>query len=128
MKKGQHYFMEGRHVERDYSDHFTVAVEIEKDDASGHHHAMKEIQEISAIPDVQYELTRVTINNPDSQDFMLIFKHPTSGKNIASRPCKGRGTASKLYWCIIPYYRSLGTEVSVSTELYNADGEKFENL
>jgi len=32
----------------------------------GHHHAMKEIQEISAIPEQKKEQTRITVTNPDS--------------------------------------------------------------
>ena len=30
LKKGKHYYLEGRHTESTGSDHFTVAVEIEQ--------------------------------------------------------------------------------------------------
>ena len=40
---GQKYYIEGRHTETSYSDHFTVAVEIEQTAMTNHHHAMKEV-------------------------------------------------------------------------------------
>ena len=93
LKAGQHYYIEGHYVERNGDDHYTVAVEIEKDDAELHHHVMKEIQEISAVPDVQHELTRVTITNPDNENYKLIFKKPDL-TNYASKAIPGRATAN----------------------------------
>jgi hypothetical protein len=49
-------------------DHFQVGVEINKTDTmniTDHHHAMKEVQFISASPkDAKYDTTRITIKNP----------------------------------------------------------------
>jgi hypothetical protein len=46
LVKGEKYYIEGRHAEYSGADHMSIGVEIEKADTTGHHHAMKEIQEI----------------------------------------------------------------------------------
>ena len=49
LEKGEHYFIEGHHLEWRYADHFSVAVEIEatSEVAEGHHQSMKEIQKLT---------------------------------------------------------------------------------
>jgi hypothetical protein len=80
LEKGKHYYLLGKYVERTHSDHFSVAVEIEQSAVHGHHHAMKEIQEISAIGEVKYEHTRITVTNPDNNKYLLIFTNPKDPK------------------------------------------------
>lgn len=36
------YFLEAQHVEFGGGDHLTVAVEIERNDSTGHYHSLKE--------------------------------------------------------------------------------------
>jgi hypothetical protein len=43
------------------SDHFTVAVEFEKTDSTGHHHANKEVQLLSIDPDQTFETFNITV-------------------------------------------------------------------
>jgi hypothetical protein len=43
LTAGEYYYIESYHLEGSGGDHFAAAVEIEKSDAAGHHHAMKEV-------------------------------------------------------------------------------------
>jgi len=51
LTEGEHYYIEAKHLEGSGGDHFSVAVEIEKSDAAGHHHTMKEVQYLSVSTD-----------------------------------------------------------------------------
>jgi hypothetical protein len=73
MTKGEHYYMEAQHIERNGGDHFAAAVEIEQSDIIGHHHSMKEIQYISVEADKIFESTRITISNIDAGNYLLVF-------------------------------------------------------
>lgn len=42
-------------------DHFTVSVEYEMADSSGHHHAMKEVQVLSVDPENVSEKYHITV-------------------------------------------------------------------
>lgn len=43
MEEGEFYFIEGFMLEYTGSDHYTVSVEYEQADSTGHHHANKEV-------------------------------------------------------------------------------------
>jgi hypothetical protein len=43
LTAGEYYYIEANHLEGTGGDFFTAAVEIEKSNAAGHHHAMKEV-------------------------------------------------------------------------------------
>ena len=43
LTEGEHYYIEGQHLEGNGNDHFSAAVEIEQSEIVGHHHSMKEI-------------------------------------------------------------------------------------
>jgi hypothetical protein len=47
LTEGEHYYIEGKHLEGTGGDHFSTAVEIEQSDIIGHHHSMREIQYVS---------------------------------------------------------------------------------
>lgn len=44
LEEGGFYKIEGFLMEYSGSDHFTVSVEFEMEDSTGHHHANKEVQ------------------------------------------------------------------------------------
>lgn len=50
LEEGEHYYIEGRHLQGSGGDHFSTAVEIEQTDIVGHHHSMKEVQYLSVEP------------------------------------------------------------------------------
>lgn len=43
MEEGEYYSIEGFMMEYTGNDHFTVSVEYEQADTTGHHHASKEV-------------------------------------------------------------------------------------
>lgn len=52
MEAGEYYKIEGFMMEyAGDDDHFTVSVEFEQADSTGHHHAMKEVQMLSVDPE-----------------------------------------------------------------------------
>lgn len=63
LEEGQHYYLQGYHVDRNGGDHYSVAVEIEatEDSLEGHHHSMKELQFLSVGPEQIFDTTKVTI-------------------------------------------------------------------
>ena len=73
LTEGEHYFIEGKHLEGGGGDHFSVAVEIEQADTAGHHHAMKEVQYLSVYTDQVFDTTRINITNADDGQFILAF-------------------------------------------------------
>lgn len=85
--------MKSKFVEGGGGDHFTVAVEIEQTEIKNHPMAMKEVQEISILPKIQYEKTRVIIENPDDKDYILSFKTTKDLKKIyPSSKIKGKAS------------------------------------
>ena len=85
MKKGANYYLEASYAENAGGDHFSVAVEIEQSSIQGHHHSMKEIQELSALQDEVLEKTRVTITDPNDHSYVLVYQDPKNpGVNMPS--------------------------------------------
>jgi hypothetical protein len=52
-------------------DHFTAAVEFEKTDSTGHHHANKEIQLMSIDPTNNFEIFNITVENAASDSLAI---------------------------------------------------------
>ena len=77
LTEGEPYYLEADTYEGSGTDHFSLAVEIEQDDMPGHHHSMKEIQYLSLESAQVYESTRITITDPDSGQYLLIFQNPS---------------------------------------------------
>ena len=74
LTKDEHYFMKSKHVNYDGKSHFTVAVEIETNNGTNHSQAMKEIQQLSMMPNQTLEKTRITVGpNIDGKDYYLNF-------------------------------------------------------
>ena len=73
LVSGQKYYIEGRHVEKSGTDHFTVAVEIEHSAKPNHHMAMKEVQEIEATTTQTFEQHKITVTNPDNGEYVLNY-------------------------------------------------------
>jgi hypothetical protein len=63
LTAGEYYKIEGYHMEYSGDDHFTAAVEFEKTDSTGHHHASKEVQLMSIDPTNNFEIFNITVEN-----------------------------------------------------------------
>jgi hypothetical protein len=70
--------MEGRHLERTWTDHFIVSVEVEQTSIIGHPHAMKEVQYVEVKADTNFEKSQIIINNVGAGTFKVVFLHPTT--------------------------------------------------
>lgn len=67
LVKDQEYYILGRHYEASGGDNFAVGVEINQTAIQDHHHAVKEVQYVSAyIKDPDYEITRITVTGVSS--------------------------------------------------------------
>jgi hemerythrin superfamily protein len=67
---------------------------------------MKEIQELSALQEVKLDTTRITITNPDDNEYVLVYKNPKNiEKTIASSRIKGKATASQFKKAIEKFYK-----------------------
>jgi hypothetical protein len=74
---------------------------------AGHHHAMKEVQEIGISLTQQFEKMRVTVINPDSGKFILNFQDPVSLAYNSSKEITANGDASHFASQIHSYCRSV---------------------
>lgn len=86
---------------------------------------MKEVQELSIMPTVQYEKTRVTIENPDDQDYIISFKSPLNLKKIIpSKKIKGRASPAQFRNSIKGFWR-IGRRlpITVTRESVDVDGK-----
>jgi hypothetical protein len=104
LNVGEHYYIEGQHLEGNGGDHFAAAVEIEQSEIVGHHHAMKEIQYVSVQAEQTYELTRINITNKDDGQFLLLFQNPNDLKVNRSLPISASASAAELLDAVKDYY------------------------
>jgi len=93
LKKGQPYYMEAKTSEHGGNDHFSVAVEIKQTEIVGHHHSFKERQWLSIDPENNKDTARITVENADNGQYVLIFKHPKTLKTTNSKPISAKATA-----------------------------------
>ena len=65
LTEGENYYIEAlTYVEDDNNDAFSVAVEIEQTELTGHHHGLKEIQTIRVFPgEANKDTIEITIEN-----------------------------------------------------------------
>lgn len=77
LEEGEYYKIDGYHMEWTGSDHFTVSVEYEMADSSGHHHARKEIQILSIETDQIFEEFEITVEGATGSGvFKIQFFNP----------------------------------------------------
>jgi len=95
LTKGEPHAIEATQHNYHGSDHMAVGVEIERENSTGHHHAMKEVQYVSYFDsNAAFETTRITIDNPESAgNFKINFKSPAN-KYVASSTIPADATAT----------------------------------
>lgn len=69
LTEGQHYYLEGRHIESSGGDHMALAVEIERDasvvgTSESHQHHLREVQKLEVTTDQIFEKSRVYVSGP----------------------------------------------------------------
>jgi len=118
--------MEATHLEGTGSDHMAVGVEIEQANTTGHNHAMKEVQYLRiSNPNAKFEVSRLTVDNPDSScTYKINFQSPAM-KYVASNEISCDASASTVRSGIRNYYRyttGIRSDVSVNKTMYDVNG------
>jgi hypothetical protein len=73
LEEGKLYPMRGTHKEGTGSDHFTVGLEYEEADSSASYNANRQIQVFEISHENVEEVWTVTVTNPDSGTYTLLF-------------------------------------------------------
>ena len=85
---------------------------------------MKEIQELSIHLDEVFEQTRITITNPDDQEYILVFKNPSNMNDIPSEKIPGKATATQFKDQIEKFYLdTLKSSIEVERTMFDASGQ-----
>ena len=136
MEAGEFYKIEGFQMEYGTNDHFTVSVEFEQEDTTGHHHANKEVQILSIDPANVAEKFNITVLNPVGGKFTIKFINPlydpTNKRSVqiwTSDTITDNGSIWHVRSKIVRYFSSIfGTNISVLRTLYDAnDAETTSN-
>lgn len=101
-----------------------MAVEIEQTNTSvvGHHHSMKEVQYLQFEAAQVFETTRITIENPDSGKYLLVFQKPDL-KTVQGELVAADASASTLKNAIKEYYEDNGFgNIAVNMTMYDSNG------
>jgi hypothetical protein len=104
LEEGEHYYLEAKHLEGNWRDHFSSAVEIEQSDIIGHHHSMREVQYLSVYPAQVYETTRINITNMDDGEYILLLLNPNDLKTNKTAMISANATAEELKASVKDYY------------------------
>lgn len=128
LTAGEKYYVQGSHVERWGSDHMSVGVEIEMANSTGYHHAMKEVQYISAgNPNASFEVSKVTVDNVGTGTYKINFQSPNM-TYVPSNSINSNSTAAEMRSAVYNYYASLfGSDVTVNRTMYLANGTNTTN-
>lgn len=129
LEKGKHYYIEGRHREGGGTDHFSVSLEIDTTgtttNASAHHHAMKEIQEIGLNTTLQFEKTSFTISNPDHSLYVIQVLKPGSSTYWISEKISDKATSAEVRNTLVDYYNThFKTDIKVERQSLDANGQE----
>ena len=121
LQKGKKYYIDARHSESIGSDHLTVGVEIEKADTTGHHHAMKEVQEIGVLTTRIFEEFTVTVDNPDDGIVVMAFRSPTNQTMMPQKQMKSNSNANEFKTAIRDYFiKQVNSDVDVTLVMTDA--------
>lgn len=124
LEEGKHYYMYAKYKEGGGGDHMQTGVEIENSGIVGHHHTMKEIQTLKAIPAFQFEKTILLIDNPDSGEFIWTRKIPKTDEYSPTEKISVNATASALRSAIKGFYSDTkGSDLTVNLYQMDEDGQ-----
>lgn len=108
----------------------TVAVEIEKEDTKNHHHAMKEIVEMTVGTEDVKETTRIIVTAPDDKPYKLVFTHPETFKKHITGNINANASASAVRDAVYDYFRRQSkarTSITVVRTYLDAAGKVTED-
>ena len=136
LEEGEFYKIEGFLLEYDGSDHFTVSVEFEMEDSTGHHHANKEVQILEVRQaGMTQEKFRITVLGANGSKYQVQFvnpKHDPNNKHSQliwkSGEIKDNYNIWQVRQQIVRYFsRIWGSDVSIELTYYDADDVEVES-
>lgn len=132
LEEGEHYYIQGQHLEGSGGDHFSVAVEIEAtaDNLTvGHHQSMREIQKLTVETGKMRETTRINVTNADGGEYLLIFTNPRNNENVKSERILTTATVGQFANSVKNFYKKngIGSNIDVNLTQYDADGNVTTN-
>lgn len=104
LTEGEPYYFESDHYEATGGDHFSMAVEIQQNDIDGHHHSIKEVQQVSMEAAQVFEVTRFTVTNPDDGEYILIYQNPSDLSYWVSDAISASASATSFQYAVDGYY------------------------
>lgn len=120
LEEGEAYYIEARHFEGWGNDHFSVAVEIERDsDAEEHLHQMAEIQYLEFSANGHFERSQLLIDGVDEGYYKMIMMHPTDLEYTpyVSELISAVATADQFKSAIEGWYSEVfGSSITVTLE------------
>ena len=88
-----------------------------------HHHSVRARQRIDIDATNNRDTTKITIENPDDKEYVLVFKNPKTLTNTNSDPIKTTATTAVLRDKVRSYYVSnFGSEITVNLTMYDNAG------
>ena len=119
LEAGEHYYIQGQHLEGTGGDHFSVAVEIEATEeiTGGHHQSMREMQKLSVETGKERETTRINITNADDGEYLLVFTNPRNNENVKSSRVSSKATVQQLQSAVQGYYKNNGIGSNIDVNL-----------
>lgn len=130
LEEGQPYYIEGRHYEHNGGDHFSVAVEIERDsDAEDHPHQMAEIQYLEFSANGPFETSQLIVEGVDAGFYKLVFMHPTNldSTPLVTNATSASATADEFKSEIEAWYQdTFGSAITVTLEKFDSNGEPLD--
>jgi len=127
LQAGQAYYLETLGRDGDGGDHFSVGLEIEQTAISGHHHAIREVQEIGINVTQNHELTKITVNNPDNTKYKIMFTSSDLKQNL-TKDIVGTWTGGQVNGAISDYYHKVhGNWPDTTRVMYDSNGNVTTN-
>ena len=123
---GQKYYTESLLMEWNGAEHHSIGVEIQPTDMSSipanHPQKTHQYQRLKATQDIARDTMKVTINNPDMKEFVIMFQDPADvTKNIASSKIKAGDTADNFKEAVKTFYEESRTGIAPTVSLHCQD-------
>jgi hypothetical protein len=123
---GEKYYTESVLMEWNGAEHHSVGVEIQPTDPSSipsdHPQKTHQYQRLRATQDITRDTMLVTVNNPDMENFIIMFQDPSDvTKNIASAKIKAGDTAANFLAGITEFYEDTRTGIAPTVDLHCQD-------
>jgi len=126
LVEGEKYYTESVLMENNGAEHHTIGVEIAPTDTSSipsdHPQRTHQYQRLRATQDITRDTMLVTVNNPDMEEYIIMFQDPDDvTKNIASSKIEAGGSAANFLDGIKEFYEESRTGIEPTVDLHCQD-------